>query len=187
VTTPTGRPIDDAGHSILVGHTPWPLKPHTDVQDHRYWAAWQAVGHTTDKASLPLGTYRLHVEGQRFVGDETQWPFTTEPYTVDSDPFEVVPAELAVRETTGGFLVVLPAPELGFRLIDLAGSSTGDNPPVGPVTYTLRVDGAADVEGELDQLVDGLPFLPIDKGLGPVTEILVEDAAGNVGRWVPAG
>jgi len=186
VTTPTGRSIDDAGHSILVGHTPFPLQPFTAEQDHRYWAAWQAVGHTTDKASLPLGTYRLHVEGQRFVGSETQWPFTTEPYTVDSDAFEIVPAELAIREADGGFLVALPAPELGFRLIDLAGSSTGDNPPEGPVTYTLRIEGEPDQQGALDQTLDGLPFLPIDTTSGTVLEIVVEDAAGNVGSWLPA-
>jgi len=187
VTTATGRPVDDAGHSILVGHTPFPLAPHTDAQEHRYWAAWQAVGHTADKASLPLGTYRLHVEGERFVGSETTWPFTTEAYTVDSEPFDLVPADLTVRETKGGLTVALVAPELGYRLIDLAGSSVGDNPPVGEIAYTLRLGDGTETQGVLDETVDGLPFLPIDLLTVDVDEVLVEDEAGNVGVFLPKG
>ncbi len=186
VTTPTGRVVDDAGHSILVGYTPFPLNPHPDPQDHRYWAAWQAVGHIDDKASLPLGTYRLHVEGERFTGSEDHWPFTTEPYTVDSEPFELVPADLTVREAAGGFSVALVAPELGYRLIDLQGSSVGDNPPVGVVHYTMEIEGQAPIEGDGVDMVDGLPFVPVPKG-AVVTQVSVEDEAGNLGVWTPAG
>ena len=117
------------------------------------------------------------------MGEETQWPFTTEPYTVDSDAFEVVPAELTVREVEGGVVVALIAPENGYRLIDLEGSSVGDNPPVGALSYTLQMDGEPDLEGTFDQTLDGLPFLPLDPATLAGVALTVEDEAGNGGQW----
>ena len=59
LTSRSGRVITEGDHDVLLGYTPHPLAPWTELQEHRWWATWQAVGHVHDRLSLPLGTYRV--------------------------------------------------------------------------------------------------------------------------------
>jgi neutral ceramidase len=138
-TTRSGRPVTDSLPDMLMTWTPDPLFPATADQTHRWWVVWQAVDHITDRAGLPLGRYRLRVQGQRYVGDEPTWPWTTEPYGFDTQPFEVTPAELTVVGAEDGVWVSLRGPTHGFRMIHPDGDADGDNPVEGPLT--VWVDG----------------------------------------------
>jgi neutral ceramidase len=149
VLTPSGRPVSDALPDILLANTPDPLYPFEDPQNHRWWAIWQAADHVGHRSDLPLGTYRLHVYGETYAGGGTTWPWPTEPYEVVSEPFEVVPAQISLRWE--GELLAASIPVQGYRLIDLEGSSVGDNPVhdatlswIGPdgVLETLTVEGS---------------------------------------------
>ncbi len=180
LTSRTGRQITEADHDILLGHTPYPLTPATDEQEHRYWAAWQAVGHVHGKRDLPLGTYRLKVEGQRYTGTETTWPFTTEPYELTTESFEVVEAELALAVDKVGLTVSLPGPELGWRLIDVDGEALGDNPVHEAVEVTVELgDGTTEATTVTPVPEGGLSRLEVD--LTDVVRVEVVDAYGNAG------
>ena len=124
VTSTSGRPIDEAAHDILLAWTPSPLYPVEVEQDHQWWAGWQAVGHYDDRASFPVGTYRLAVDGHVWTGSEDTWPWTSEAYAVTSEPFEVVPAELALSWSDTTLVVSYPLAEGGWRLADIAQSPT---------------------------------------------------------------
>lgn len=150
VTTRAGREVSDTFGDILTVHTPDPLYPYEADQAHRWWAGWQAVSHVHDRAGLPLGTYRLTVRGQRYTGGATSWPWPSEAYTLSSEPFEVVPAELSVAVVAEGLQVWLAAPATGWRLVHLDGRSTGDNPIVGPITLTWTLDDGSELDETLD-------------------------------------
>ena len=62
------------------------------------------------------------------------------PYEVLTPSFEVQPATLTLERADGGFWVSLDAPEDGYRLVDIDGSSTGSNPVRGPITITWTLD-----------------------------------------------
>lgn len=177
-TTTSGRDVSEALTDILVGYTPFPLFPATAPQRHYYWAAWQAVGDTHTRASLPLGTYRLKVEGLKWgEGPEVHWPWTSAPYELATEPFEVVPAELRVEEAEGGAWLSMDAPGNGWRLVDLDGSSTGANPVRGEIQVSL--DGGAPVAVPVERVEGGRAFVPVDlSGAGVVT---FTDAHGNKG------
>jgi hypothetical protein len=117
----SGRKVQDG--DLLVTYTPLPLE-RTGPQTHTWAVEWQAVpwlgmaGITdtldslADRASVPLGRYRFHVEG--------------DGWSLASDPFEVVPGGLgAVASRAGTVLTLtatLSAPK-GFRLLDLQAPS----------------------------------------------------------------
>jgi hypothetical protein len=182
LTSKTGRLITEADHDILLGHTPFPLNPSDAVQEHRYWAAWQAVGHVHHKRDLPEGTYRLKVTGQRFVGTETTWPFTTEPYEVVSEAFELVQAELAVWvDAKEGLTVSLPGPEYGWRLVDVDGAADGDHPVREPVEVSVEyVDGSSTVYSDVVPVVAGA-VSRLDVDLTDAVRVEVVDGYGNGG------
>jgi hypothetical protein len=182
VTLRSGRVLDDRYTDILLGYTPEPLYPSEAPQTHRWWAGWQAVGHLADREDLPLGKYRLHVFGATWAGGDTQWPWSTTPYEVLGPVFEVVPATLRVDVEGADAFVTLPAPASGWRLLDLAGRSTGDNPVRGELTVVVTTEGGAlppvvaegAVEGARTRIaVDGATAL----------SITVTDEAGNIGSW----
>jgi len=180
VTSHSGRPITDTFQDILVAWTPDPLYPASAEQTHYWWAVWQAVGHDFDRAGLPLGTYRLRVTGQRYLGESATWPWDTTPYTFDSDPFEVVPAEIAVTLGDGGLWASIPAPADSYRLVDIDGRSTGDN----PVRGTLHVEVQTDSETLSHDIApttisDGRSWIPVD--LTDAVSVTVTDAWGNTG------
>ena len=155
VTTHAGRPLDSALPDFLLSHTPYPLKPSEDLQTHTYWVGWQPVGHMLDRAGLPLGTYRLHVYGQRATSGSS-YPFVTEPYEIESEPFEVVPATIEIAASGSDLWLSLPAHPRGFRLIGLGGSSTGDNPlPQHAATVTWTLDDGSQQVDDLVGVADG--------------------------------
>jgi hypothetical protein len=185
LTTHAGRVIDTASHDVLLVWTPAPLYPIAGEQTHAWWAAWQPVSHAVDRTGLPTGTYRLHVEGKRYTGGNTTWPWNTEAYSLDSPEFEVVPAVLDVAVAEGGLSVSIPARADGYRLIHMEGADRGDNPIAGPVAVTFTTPAG-------DQRIDDVPattdagrsFLavavPVD-----ATAIRVEDVFGNAGTLTP--
>lgn len=182
VPTTSGRPVS-GGPDILVTHTPDPLFPTAEVQRHTWYAAWQAVGHVADRAGLPLGTYRLHVEGQHYVGSETTWPWTTANYTVDSEPFTLVPGALTLAPADGGLVASLDAPARGYRLVDLSGDSQGQNPlPEGTATVTrVYDDGREEVETTTGTSYGRATLLAVDLAEAGLVRVEVADLYGNEG------
>ncbi len=181
VTSRSGRPITDTMADILVAWTPDPLKPWQDPQVHQWWAGWQAVGHVNDRAGLPLGTYRLRVDGQSYLGGSETWPWATEAYSVTSDPFELVPAGVTVVAGGGGYEAWIQAPADGYRLVDIDGSSRGENPLRGELTLTwTHADGSESSETVEAQVSGTRAVLAASPPGGAVT-LTVTDTHGNTG------
>ncbi len=177
VQTAMGRPVSEAMTDILVTHTPDPLFPKEDPQDHHYFAAWQAVGHVKDRAGLPLGSYRLVVEGKTWDGGDTTWPWTTSDYTIETASFEVTPATVSLQSGDGGLYAWMVAPAQGWRLVDLEGNSQGLNPVRG--TISVSVDGAAAQDIEVQSIAGGKAFIPID--VSSAASVTATDSFGNSG------
>ncbi|MEC9391290.1 MAG: neutral/alkaline non-lysosomal ceramidase N-terminal domain-containing protein [Myxococcota bacterium] len=180
VTTFSGRVVTDTLPDIITAHTPDPLYPWDAAQSHVWWAAWQPVSHGGDRVDVPVGTYRLHVYGHVYSGSEDSWPFTKTEYEIASEPFEVVPASITIEPSTGGFMASLRAPEFGYRLIDLEGSSMGHNPVRDAALSWVMADGSivpSELVGEVgDQRThfEGAP--PSD-----AVAVEVTDVHGNSG------
>ncbi|MFT7520134.1 MAG: hypothetical protein ACI9MC_002278, partial [Kiritimatiellia bacterium] len=158
-------------------HVPEPLYPIEALQQHYFWTAWQAVGHSDDRASLPVGTYRLHVEGKTWVGGDQTWPWTTEDYSFDSEPFEVVPGEITVQVGDGGLYLSLQGPENGWRMVHAEGRARAHNPVVGPVR--VSVDGADPVEVDVGANAGGRTFVRLTRSATRTIEVW--DGADNHG------
>jgi hypothetical protein len=97
-----------------------------------------------------------------------------------SEEFEVVPANVTVSVDPYGILASLKAPPHGYRLIDIDGSESGDNPLVGPITVHIEApSGSSDqsVEATLEGTQSRLAVtVPADW-----TYVSVTDAYGNTG------
>jgi hypothetical protein len=181
VTSYSGRPITDTEPDILLSHTPDPLYPYTDAQEHRWWAGWQAVGHVWDRAGVPEGSYRLHVYGQTFAGDATTWPWPVDDYEIVSDTFEVLPVEISLSIEEDVLLAWIEAPTWGYRLVDMDGDSHGAN-PVHDLTLTwLLEDGSETSEIPETSTDNEVTVAEITMPEGAVG-ILVEDRYGNLGQ-----
>lgn len=98
----SGREVSD--QDVLVAHTPVPLRATAGVPRSHYWSIeWQAVtpwgtvglDAPEDRAGLPLGRYRFHVEGAG--------------WTLDSAPFTVGPAALSVTAVRAGTSITVSA------------------------------------------------------------------------------
>lgn len=176
VTSQSGRAVDEAAHDILLAWTPSPLYPVEVEQDHQWWAGWQAIGHYHDRASFPVGTYRLAVDGQVWTGSERSWPWTSEPYALTSDPFEVVPAELDLSWSDASLVVRYPLAEGGWRMAHTA-QSGGFAPVDAELTATTDAGDATvdtqDVSGNATYVTLSIP--------DGATELTVTDAHGNTG------
>ncbi len=138
----SGRVVDD--EDVLLLHTPSPLvRVGTDPRTHYWVAEWQAVPPTgdaalpavADRAGLPLGRYRFHVEGTG--------------YALDSAPFEIVTATLTGSASRAGTTLSLsglahPAVAKGWRMIERR-TRPGDAAPLrtGTVRVQLRAGGTA--------------------------------------------
>lgn len=127
VLSEAGRTIT-SGPDILTATTPNPLNPPDATQTHYWYAVWQAVGHSADRAGLPLGTYRLHVMGHTYDGGATTYPWPASEYELTSPEFEVVPGEITVGVNGSDLTATLVAPARGYRLVGMDGNSRGNNP-----------------------------------------------------------
>jgi len=184
VTSRSGRPITEDHHDFALTHTPDPLFPVEAEQTHIWWVVWQAVGHIHDRTSLPLGTYRLHIEGHRYLGQSETWPWDTASYTVDSEPFELVPADITLTHEDDGLWASIEGPASGYRLIDPEGSSRGSNPLQGVLRLTWwEGDTSTFEEVDAGPATSGRSW--IDASLHPdATHLEVQDEDGNRGEVV---
>ena len=181
VTSAAGLPVTDALPDILMAHTPDPLYPWDKPQAHTWWAGWQAVPHSGDRAGLEVGVYRLHVYGKSYDGGATTWPWPATDYEVTGAEFEVVPAELAVSVGTDTVSVTLPAASWGYRLVHLEGNSRGANPVDGlTLTWTLSDLSEVSEAVEVDHIADGWSVLAAAPPADAVS-LTVTDAHGNAG------
>ena len=183
--TNSGRSVDETLPDVLLTHTPTPLEPFEAVQDHQWWAGWQTVSSSGDRMGLPTGEYRLHVYGHHYIGTEETYPWSVEVYDITSAPFIVEPAELSisVNETSNGLLFSLTGPDWGYRLIDIEGSSTGNNPPMGLEVTLNFVDGTT--ETRTDTTLFDQQLLLEDIDTADLTEVIAIDMFGNQGEWTP--
>ena len=185
LTTHAGRLITEAFPDILLAYTPDPLYPATAAQTHQWWAAWQPIGHVRDRSGLPLGTYRLKVQGQSYAGGATTYPWPSTPYEVVSPSFEVVEAALDVDLATGGLSVSIPARSDGFRLVALDGDAQGDNPIVGPVGVVIETPAGPVAVDAVPVTTDGTRSFVAVEVPADATAVTVTDAYGNAGTWAP--
>jgi neutral ceramidase len=183
VTTRSGRPVTDKFADILLGHTPDPLYPASATQTHVWWATWQAVGHDGYRAGLPAGTYRLVVDGTTYSGGATTWPWPSEPYRIEGDPFEVVPTNLAYEITSEGVWLWVDGPTDGYRMIDVDGRSRGRNPVRGAITFEFtRTGGGTGSETVQPTRIEGGRTLYV-LGLDAVETATFTDVAGNAALY----
>lgn len=182
VLTSSGRPVT-SGPDILVATTPDPLAPSDVFQAHAWWTAWQAVGHSEDRAGLELGMYRLHIVGKEYVGGGATWPWPTGEYELYTPPFEVVPATITVWADGTSIRAALDGPARGYRLVGMDGNARGHNPLPGDVawvtvTYSSGESTTTEVTGTHG---GGSTVLPDVLTAGDIVSVEVEDTYGNVG------
>ena len=186
VQTASGRTVDDTMPDILLTHTPTPLAPFESTQGHQWWAGWQTVAPTSpnsERMGLPVGEYRFHVYGHHFTGDESTYPWSAEEYDVTSTPFSIEPAEitLSIDVESDSVRASIQGPEWGYRLVDIDGSATGANPPLG-VTLTLHyADGSTATIS--DGTLDGQEILFSEIDLSNIDSIEATDVFNNQGVW----
>jgi len=174
VTRRSGRPVEDL--DLIVVWTPQPLTWEPGEARTHYWTvewqpvSWRLEAPLDERAGVPLGRYRFHVEGSG--------------YALDSEPFEVVPATLDVRTRTEGEALVVEAlfqPREGWRLMDMTGRANRDvGDRAGPFEVEVRGEGGASetftgVEPEAPGVVRVTPSFP-------VTSVRVRDRFGNAGE-----
>jgi neutral ceramidase len=186
VTRRSGREVRDL--DFVVVWTPQPLARVGTEPLTNYWTIeWQALspfGAPTatapapgagldvlaDRAGLPLGRYRFHVEGTG--------------YALDSTPFEVVAGTLRVAARREGSAVVVDArfdPHDGWRLMRMTGSANRDLPAeAGPFTVVLEhaSSPAETLEGALTA-PGTASVTPVSAD--PITRVVVRDRYGNEG------
>lgn len=169
----SGRLVEDT--DFIVVWTPVPLLYEGRPRTH-YWALeWQAVSHEhgalEDRAGLPLGRYRFHVEGTG--------------YALDSDPFEVVAGPIDVRVRLEGDAVVVEAfyqPEEGWRLLDLTGPADHDVPVLaGPLEVVIEREGGSTETVRAPLEAPGRARV-VPTGSGRIQRVVVRDRFGNEGR-----
>jgi neutral ceramidase len=180
VMTEAGRTITDGLPDIITATTPDPMYPFEGVQEHHWWAGFQAVSHHFDRTALPLGWYRLQVTGDVASGEGGVWPWPSTPYVLSSDPFQVVPAAITVEVVEGALRAWIAGPAWGYRLIDMGGISRGAN-PVRDATITWRLgDWSTIQEVASADIIDGVGVFPVDAPAGAIG-VTVEDIHGNLG------
>jgi hypothetical protein len=158
----SGRVVEDS--EIVLAYTPNPLQ-RSGPQTHYWVAEWQAVpwvgavglDSLDDRGGVPLGRYRFHVEGKG--------------WTLDSDPFQVVPGGLDVTATRASGNIAINvrwhAPK-GWRLLDMALMS---NQPIPVRNHQVTVE----VRGAANAVLSSTT--PTTSGNGAVT---VSDTTGSL-------
>jgi len=183
VRTAAGRPLASPRHDMILSTTPEPLAPAAALQTHYWWVAWQVVGHVHDRVGFPEGTYRLRVDGQKYAGGATTWPWPSEPYTLASPSFTVVPAEISLSLSGNTLTGSLDAHPAGFRLIDVAGDSHGANPVRGATIRVHYSDESDAVVVPSQETISGqrTRWTLAEGALSGAVAITVVDSAGNAG------
>jgi hypothetical protein len=178
----SGRLVQDG--DLLLYYTQQPMRPDPGDPLTHYWVAeWQAVpwigagaggGLDTldNRVAVPAGNYRFHVEHPS--------------YEIYSDPFEVIPATLAVTATKSGTDVVATArtsAPKGWRLMHMDLASNGSVPVRnGTFDVTLTLSGGGTLEfNDLAGDAGGRVTAPAGAEIDNVTSVTVTDAHGNTG------
>lgn len=175
----SGREVIDG--DLLLTWTPLPLRPMAGATRTHYWALeWQAVtpwgtdglDEIEDRAGVPLGRYRFHVEGAG--------------WTLNSDPFEVEPGTLSVRATRAGTSITVTAgyeATRGWRLIDPRGPQNRRVPlRRGPLRVTVQFDsGPAREETVMTVSPTGGATLELGADAARARSVVVRDRFDNTG------
>jgi neutral ceramidase len=179
----SGREVDD--QDLLVTWTPIPLRSARGTPRTHYWVVeWQAVtpwgtsglDDPEDRAGLPLGRYRFHVEGAG--------------WTLDSNAFEVIPGSLSVSATRSANAFTVSAgydAREGWRLIASQGAQNRRVPLVrGPWTVVFEMDmGAPRTEMVMTPSAMGTATIDLGPQVDRVRRIIVRDRFGNEGAVTP--
>jgi neutral ceramidase len=188
VTTPGGVPIDDALADMLVTYTPQPLRG-TDgadpVREHYHHVRWQAVdiwGGTDTLGALPLGNYRFAVDGLTRDPASATYPYASTPWTLRSEPFEVVPAALAFEAIAAQANEVAVsaayAPAAGWRMVH--DSSSPETPtPLSPSEAGPSAAARPEAGGD-----DVALSVTSDGDSGDWTALRIDTSALTAGGWV---
>lgn len=180
VTRRSGRPVQDG--DLILTWTPNPRKRSGSTPVNHLWGVeWQAVTPTgtagmdalTDRAGLPLGRYRFHVEGTGYV--------------LDSQPFEVVAGPLAVTASQAGATLSGTAhyeAPLGWRLLDLEVKSNQKVPirTIVDVVVEFGDGGANETFTAVPVTSPGQFSVTLPDAGRPVSRVTVRDAFGNFGQ-----
>jgi hypothetical protein len=178
----SGRVVSDG--DLLRSWTPQPLRRTAGEHATHYWAVeWQAVTWSgivdvkasdalADRIGAPLGKYRFHVKGTG--------------YTLDSQPFTVVAAALAVVAGKSGTAVTVSVSvdgKGGWRLLDQTARS---NKLVPLRAQTVRVilknaGGTIIKEGDVTVDMNGAGSLDAGAEIGNVKTVEVKDRFDNAG------
>ena len=101
-----------------------------------------------------------------------------------SPSFEVTEAQLTIQkidtEEQSRIQISLKGPEWGYRLIDLEGSSNGDNPPMGIEIQITNQDGTTSLYEDVPETINGVLQIPFSEDM---KEIQVTDIYGNHGLY----
>ena len=179
LTSPSGRIISHHTPDVLLIHLPSPLYPYDAMQSHQYWAGWQTVGSHGDATGLPIGEYRFHIYGNSASSTGTEWPWPAEPYEVVSPAFSVEPASLTITQDGSDILVSLVAPDWGYRLISLDGSSNGGNAVTIQDIILVHSDGSEEIVDANEVIVER-SHTRVQLDLNEtVQSIYIEDLYGN--------
>lgn len=172
----SGRIVRDG--DFLISYTPLPLNRADGEQQHVWAVEWQPVpwlgaaglDDLGDRAGVPLGTYRFHVEG--------------DGWALDSEPFEVVPGGTRASATRAGTQITVTSTLLaprGYRLLDLSVASNG---PVPYRTQDVTVELLAAGDVVLDSravTTDGNGVVSFDDAdVATAVTVRVTDSFGNV-------
>jgi hypothetical protein len=171
VTRKSGRVVED--QEVTKAYTPSPLQ-RMGPQHHVWVVEWQAVpwlgspdGDTFDtRGNVRLGNYRFHVVGSA--------------WTLDSNPFAVVPGGLqvtAARATTINVGVHWYAPK-GWRLMDMNLMSNQPIPVRSQSVTVSLLDAANAVKSTAIVATDGNGSVAVPDVSG-ATQAKVTDASGN--------
>ena len=172
----SGRVVQDG--DFLVTYTPLPLNRDDDPQEHVWTVEWQPVpwlgaeglDALADRAGVPLGTYRFHVEG--------------DGWALDSAPFEVVAGGTRIAASRAGTALTVTATLVaprGFRLLDLSAPSNRPVPyRAQDVTVELLDGGGAVLDTRAATTSDAGVVSFDDPDVGAAATVRVTDRFGNV-------
>jgi hypothetical protein len=174
VTRRSGRVVADA--ELVLAYTPSPLQRGAGPQTHVWNVEWQAVpwlgsgaaDDLAERAAVPVGRYRFHVEGKG-------WQLDSAPFTVEGGGLIVSAARSGASITA---VVDLSAPS-GWRLLDLDGPSNQPVPLGGAMVTVELLDGGGAVLAGASATTSPTGSLTVPTVAG-AAQLRVTDLHGNV-------